>query len=168
MTGGAGMLIESIHPSRDERLARDLLAVQRAAYAVEARLIGDSRIPPLHEDLEDLRALPVSWFGAYLGTDLIGAAAWSESTDRVEIHRLVIRPDLHRQGVGSSLLRRTLECAGPRTTTVATGRDNQPAGALYTRFGFIAVGDQEVLEGLWIRLFERPGDPPGPRSIAHA
>ena len=53
----AGRLaIGEVRPGADETLARSLLAVQHAAYAVEAALIGDDRIPPLHETLADLSA----------------------------------------------------------------------------------------------------------------
>ena len=45
------MHIKAIRPSEDEDLADGLLAIQRAAYRVEASLIGDDRIPALHEDV---------------------------------------------------------------------------------------------------------------------
>ncbi|MEU8325548.1 hypothetical protein AB0C33_44875 [Nonomuraea sp. NPDC048881] len=37
------------------------------AYAVEAVLIGDDRIPPLHEPLADLLPAPLTWVGAFDG-----------------------------------------------------------------------------------------------------
>ena len=41
--------------------ADKLLALQHAAYAIEAELIGDDRIPPLHEDEAGLIAAGLSW-----------------------------------------------------------------------------------------------------------
>lgn len=38
-----------------------LLRLQRAAYAVEAALLGDDRIPALHEDQEDLVDAHLDW-----------------------------------------------------------------------------------------------------------
>jgi hypothetical protein len=46
-------------PATDAELARALSRVQYAAYAVEAALIQDDRIPPLHEDQHDLRQAPL-------------------------------------------------------------------------------------------------------------
>lgn len=54
------MLIRSSHRADDESVARALLEVQHAAYAVEAALTGDDRVPPLHEDGEALRRAPLS------------------------------------------------------------------------------------------------------------
>ena len=40
------MELRDVTPADDGELARTLLRVQHAAYAVEAALIGDDRIPP--------------------------------------------------------------------------------------------------------------------------
>lgn len=58
------MEIREIRPAEDEPVARSLLRVQRAGYAVEAALIGDDRIPALGETLAELRAAPLTWLGA--------------------------------------------------------------------------------------------------------
>jgi hypothetical protein len=44
-----GTVLRDIAPRTDGHLARVLLDLQRAAHVVEATLIGDYRIPPLHE-----------------------------------------------------------------------------------------------------------------------
>lgn len=41
--------------------ASHLLELQHAAYAVEAQLIGDDRIPPLHETESDLLSSGLDW-----------------------------------------------------------------------------------------------------------
>ncbi|RKN43382.1 GNAT family N-acetyltransferase [Micromonospora endolithica] len=146
-----------IHPEADEALARSLLAVQHAAYAVEAALIGDDRIPPLHETLADLRAAPLRWLAAGLGEQLAGAIAWTEDAEVVDIERLVVDPAAHRRGVGRALVGAVLERAGGRRVIVATGRDNQPARTLYESFGFTPTGDQEVIEGLWVTRYTLTG-----------
>ncbi|WP_422734286.1 GNAT family N-acetyltransferase [Micromonospora sp. WMMD558] len=70
-TGPKQPTITAIRPDADEALARSVLAVQHAAYAVEAALIGDDRIPPLHETVTDLRAAPLRWLAAF-AADLPG------------------------------------------------------------------------------------------------
>ncbi|MFE3454401.1 GNAT family N-acetyltransferase [Nonomuraea sp. NPDC059194] len=135
-----------------------LLDLQHAAYAVEAALIGDDRIPPLRESLDDLRAAPLSWRGAFDhdGT-LVGAVAWTESEDLIDIDRLVVDPRAHRKGIGRALVEELLGMVGARTTVVATGRDNVPARTLYERLGFTRIEDVEVIAGLWITRYRRNG-----------
>lgn len=143
-------LIE-IDPAKDGELAHRLLVVQHAAYAVEASVIGDDRIPQLHEDVEELRAAPLNWLGAFDGDNqLIGAVAWVEVGQVVDIDRLVVDPAVHRRGVGRELVGSLLARAKNRRTTVSTGRENLPARMLYQRLGFDEVEDTEVVPGLWV------------------
>ncbi|MFC7586749.1 GNAT family N-acetyltransferase [Nonomuraea antimicrobica] len=137
---------------------KTLLDLQHAAYAVEAALIRDDRIPPLHESLDELLAAPLAWRGAFDddGT-LVGAVAWTETEDLVDIDRLVVDPRAHRRGIGRTLVGELLGRAGERTTVVSTGRDNVPARTLYERFGFTRIEDVEVIAGLWITRYERHG-----------
>jgi GNAT superfamily N-acetyltransferase len=142
-----------LDPAADAVLAADLLRLQHEAYAVEAALIGDDRIPPLHEDLAGLRAVPLTWTGARTGDRLAGAVAWLDEGGLVDVHRLVVAPSAARRGLGSALIGSALTVAGPRPTVVATGRDNAPARSLYERLGFVRGGDREVLPGLWVTAY---------------
>lgn len=85
----------------DEHQGAALLRLQQAAYGVEAEVIGDDRIPPLHESLADLRAASVQWLGAYAHDRLIGAVAWSETPSELGIDRLVVDPGWHRRGTAA-------------------------------------------------------------------
>jgi len=148
------MYVVAIDPTQDGDLAGTLLAIQRAAYGVEASLIGDHRIPPLHEDVEELRAAFLRWLGAFDDGDrLIGAVAWVEDADELDINRLVVDPVAHRRGTGRELVQAVLSWAGSRRTTVSTGRRNLPARTLYQRLGFEQLEDTEVEPDLWITRF---------------
>jgi ribosomal protein S18 acetylase RimI-like enzyme len=142
--------LRAIDPSADDGVARELLAVQRAAYAMEAELVADDRIPPLWESLEELRRAPLAWVGAFRDERLVGAVGWSLEADALDVGRLVVSPAVHRCGVGSALVRQVLAHAGERPTVVSTGRDNLPARALYERLGFEAVSEVEIVPGLWV------------------
>lgn len=143
--------IATVEPCKDVDLAKRLLAVQRAAYQVEASVIGDDRIPALHEDVEELCAAPLSWLGAFDDDGrLIGAVAWAEDADGVDIDRLVVDPMIHRRGAGRRLVQRVLSRAGGRPIGVSTGRDNLPARTLYQELGFKQINDTEVVPGLWV------------------
>ena len=148
--------VRRIDPSADAALARRMLELQLAAYYLEAALIGDYRIPTLHEDIDDLRLADLCWFGAFDGSDLAGTVAWAESSDLVDIDRLAVSPVHHRRGIGRALLRAVLEVAGERRVLVATGQGNAPARKLYELVGFNLVDHHEVLPGLWISRYLRP------------
>nr|WP_201784815.1 GNAT family N-acetyltransferase [Nonomuraea pusilla] len=146
------MLITEISPTGGS-LASELLALQRAAYAVEAELIQDDRIPPLHESLEELVAAPLRWLAAMDDGRLAGALAWEEDSDEVDIDRLVVHPSAHRRGIGRALVKELVSRAGGRRVVVSTGRDNAPARTLYERLGFTLTGETEVIPGLWITSY---------------
>jgi hypothetical protein len=58
-----------------------VLALQRAAYAVEAELIGSDAIPALRETLGDLRRAPDQWIGIYAASELVAALAFLETPE---------------------------------------------------------------------------------------
>ncbi len=100
---------------------------------------------------------PLSWLAAFVDDRLVGAIAWAESVDEIDVDRLMVAPSAHRRGVALALAREVLRRSGTRWTVVSTGRDNSPATALYERLGFSRVDDREVLPGLWVtRLAHRP------------
>ena len=151
------MLFTSPDPASDPHYARILLDLQKAAYAVEAQLLGDDRIPPLKETLVGIAAWRGHWIVAWDGVQLLGAVAWDDQGDRLEIDRLMVVPSAHRRGVGSALVQRVIGAADRRPIHTATGRDNPPAIRIYEKHGFEAVGDEEVPPGIWITRLRLAG-----------
>lgn len=147
--------IDPVDPVADDDLARALLALQREGYAAEAALIGDDRIPPLHEDLAQLRREPLRWLAARDEERLLGAVAWAADSAEIVIDRLMVAASSRRRGVGGGLVRAVLRQAGGRAVTVSTGRDNLPARTLYRGLGFRETGEREVLPGLWVTDYRR-------------
>lgn len=151
------MLFSSPDPAADPYFARILLDLQKDAYAIEAELMGDNRIPPLRDTLVDIAAWRGNWLVAWDGVHLVGAVAWDDNGDQLEIDRLMVAPSAHRHGVGSALVQRVIGAAEGRPIRTATGRDNPPAIHIYQKHGFEAVGDEEVPPGIWMTrlLFSR-------------
>jgi GNAT superfamily N-acetyltransferase len=123
-----------------------LLRLQRAAYAVEAALINDDRIPTLHETEEDLVAAGLHWLVEIDGQEIVGALGYTKNSAVTDIDRLIVDPRRHRRGIGRRLVGRIIELS--QEITVSTGRDNAPARQLYETAGFTHVADREVLPGL--------------------
>lgn len=147
------MILSSPDPALDPHFAAMLLKLQFEAYAIEASLIGDDRLPTLHEDDEALAARRGRWCTAWQGVDLLGAVSWHEHDDHVEVDRVMVRPSALRQGIATALLGHVREQTRGREMVVATGRDNSPAVALYAKHGFRPVGDEHVPPGIWITRF---------------
>jgi ribosomal protein S18 acetylase RimI-like enzyme len=137
--------------------AEALVEVQRAAYRVEAELIGFDGIPALHESAEDLAAVRERVLGRFAGGRLVAAVGYVRNGDDLELCRLVVDPRAFRAGHASALLD-AVDAAEPgaRRTTVSTGAANEPALRLYRRRGFRAVGRREVAPGVHVTLLERP------------
>lgn len=142
----------------------ELLALQMAAYLKEAELIGLTDIPPLFESPDSVRSSGEEYYGLYESDKLAGAAAvkWETQTldndetqvPALRICRLMVQPNLLRQGIASDLLAYILRMAAERkaVTTVLAVSTNPAAVALYTRFGFRAVREFPSYAGL--RLYE--------------
>jgi ribosomal protein S18 acetylase RimI-like enzyme len=143
----------------DESVAARVLELQRESYAVEARLIGSDRIPPLYESLEELQACGETFLGAYVEGRLAAVVSWRFDGATIDLHRLAVLPEFFRRGIGVALLRAALRSEPQARRAIAqTGAANEPAKELYRGEGFAELGDREVLPGLWITQFERSID----------
>ncbi len=144
------VIIAAPDPALDPWFARELLQLQHAAYRAEAVLVGDDQLPPLQADDVSLPAWRGRYLVAWRGLELLGAIAWRDEGDHLDVDRLMVDPLAHRQGVGSTLLRTVLDRAGGRAVLASTGRDNLPAVALYVRHGFEPERDEQARSGLWL------------------
>lgn len=142
---------------RDSRTAAEILSLQRAAYRVEADLVGSDAIPPLTETLEALVTADETFLGAFAGGELVGAVSWKVVEEALDIHRLVVDPGRHRQGVGRRLVREALAAHPGLPAIVQTGAANRPARALYERLGFALVDEIEPVPGLRVVRLARAG-----------
>lgn len=129
---------------RRPAIAAGIHAVQMAAYAQEAALLGARRFPPLERTVADVRAAPERFLGALDGERIVaalgllpegepGAAAASDITS------LVVLPEWQRRGLGRRLVEAALAACAGGAITVSTGVANAPARALYAGLGFVEV-----------------------------
>jgi GNAT superfamily N-acetyltransferase len=114
--------------------AGELLTVQRAAYVGES-MVYDQFLPPLHETLDEVRAVLSRDDAAVLGLRedgrLLGAVRVMPSG---EVARLCVVPDRQGTGVGSALLRAAIEAGGQ---WLFTGDRSAGNLRLYGKHGFV-------------------------------
>ena len=140
---------------KDEPVAQRLIEVQKAAYEVEAGLIGSDNIPPLHDTVERLRESNETFIGAFVEETLIGAVSYKIEGSTLDIHRMMVHPDYFRRGCGSILLSYVFMVPRIKRFIVSTGTKNEPAKRLYKKHGFVEIHTFEVDEGISITEFEK-------------
>ena len=145
-------MLRRIDPARSGFAAR-IVEIQRAAYAVEAELIGFDGIPQLNETEQAVRELvDLSWMGAFAGEVLVGLIAWDQTEEVVDIDRLAVDPAYARRGFGRRLVR---SVPSNRPVVVSTGEANRPAVDLYLAEGFEHTGSIEIAPDVRVAQFRR-------------
>lgn len=87
-------------------VAARIHAVQMAAYAQEAELLGVADFPPLRRMPHDIQAAEERFIGAFIEAMMVGSLS-IESTARpeeVNVASLVVAPEYQRKGIGRLLL----------------------------------------------------------------
>jgi ribosomal protein S18 acetylase RimI-like enzyme len=153
--------MESLQPCQihevditDLATARRVHALQLAAYAVEAALIGYPALPPLHETPADLQHSGERFLACRQGEEIVGAASFVLDAGVLDIGRMVVSPTQARRGIGKRLLRALETIAGEgMTVTVSTAEKNIPAVRLYEGAGYRLVERVTLPDGLVIVRF---------------
>jgi ribosomal protein S18 acetylase RimI-like enzyme len=142
---------------RDPDVALRVRELQRAAYCVEAELIGYDQMPPLREEVTDILRLELTILGAVEDDGLIGVLGYARASDTVDIDRLAVEPARFRRGVGRMLLDGLHRCESDADRfEVSTGAANRPAIALYEAMGY-RLTSEEVSHDVRLAHFARPG-----------
>ena len=144
-------MLRPIDPD-DVGVAERIVEIQRAAYRVEADLIGFDAIPPLHETIGELQSQRLCWCGSFQDQTLAGVIGWTVVNGVCDIDRLAVDPPFARQGHGRLLVSHLLN---HRAITVSTGTENLPAFRLYESLGFVPVGERRIANGITVTAFER-------------
>ncbi len=154
--GLEGLVITPAQPSD----AGELLTVQRAAFLSEARLNGTLELPPLTETLDELTASieNETVLVARLRGRLVAAVRGApEPEQRWYIGRLVVAPDLQRQGIGSLMMDWIEGIAPPETTAfrLIAGAGSIPTQGFYRRRGYVEVEPTTDSAGVPVVIMER-------------
>jgi ribosomal protein S18 acetylase RimI-like enzyme len=131
-----------------EDVAIQIHDVFRRSYRVEAELVGKTAFPPLQRSASHIQAAGGRFLGHRIGSDLAAVIEYSLSESRLSIDSLVVDPRYFRRGLASKILRSLLDRVDWRTANVETAVANQPAIALYEKFGFSESKRWTTKEGI--------------------
>ncbi len=139
---------------KELKIAKEILAVQTAAYKVESKIIDYENIPPLKEDYLHIQSSEETFLGIYSTNRLAAVISYLKTADSIEICRLVVHPSLFGQGLATKLLLH-LFLKNANYITVCTAAKNTPALRLYNKLGFTIKQSFEVDKGLQLVKLER-------------
>ena len=137
-----------------------ILAVQRKAYRLEARIVRYDRIPALHDTAESIRGSGERFFGLVHRGSVSAVVSVLLEESILTICRLVVDPSLHRRGMASTLLSDLKNrYAGISIFRVSTAAKNTPALRLYQENGFTVVRRWVTDDGLALTELEHRREP---------
>ncbi|MDO5712193.1 MAG: tRNA (guanosine(37)-N1)-methyltransferase TrmD [Micrococcales bacterium] len=121
--------------------APELLVLQRCCWLDEGRIADSWTIPPLVEDLDDVRRALARW-STWVVRDaagrLVGSVRARAHEGLWEVGRLMVAPDLRRRGLGRRLLAHAEALAPVSVTSIAliTGAASTANQRRYRRAGY--------------------------------
>jgi ribosomal protein S18 acetylase RimI-like enzyme len=139
--------------------AGEILVLQRAAYQSEALRYDTPRLPPLTQTLDELRRDfdEQIVLKATIGGRIVGSVRARVDGNTGFIGRLIVAPDLQRQGIGSRLMAEIEAALGPRVARfeLFTGDRSEGNLTLYRRLGYTACGRRPDVDGVTLVLLEK-------------
>ncbi|WP_375547031.1 GNAT family N-acetyltransferase [Paenibacillus sp.] len=143
---------------QDDDMVDQIWRLQHIAYRLEAERIGFYEIPPLLDTHETLKNCREIFYGCVdEDGELVGAVSTAkESPGSLTLMRMMVHPAHFRKGIAGNLIRHVLDDHPDIPLfIVSTGAKNEPAVALYLKFGFIPFDTFEVAPGVELTTFHR-------------
>ncbi len=142
----------------NEKVAKEVHALQQLAYRIEADLIKNDKIPYLTQGLSTLMRTEGETFLGYHDEEgnIRGVFSYKILNEGVlDVHRFMIHPSVFRQGIGSKLLNHVLDNNLVRKVIAQTGVGNTPAIEFYKNNGIDWVCDIQVDRTVKLATFEK-------------
>ena len=118
--------------NKKNKIAKEIQAIFRVAYTVEASILKVVDFPPLKRTVSQFLNSNSEFYAYYLNHNLAGVIEIKNNQDLTHIQSLVVYPKYFRKGIGRKLVQFILDTYMSSVFTVETGLDNYPAIKLYT------------------------------------
>lgn len=137
--------------------AKEILQLQKTAYAIEAELIGFSDLPPIKNTVDSIMHSEEQFIGYIEDHKILGVLSYKEEEGFIDIHRLMVNPSSFRKGIAQALLSYLFENSSPSPYPfiVQTGTQNTPAINLYEKNHFQTVQEIEIEPDVHMVLLRR-------------
>ncbi|WP_370089809.1 GNAT family N-acetyltransferase [Ekhidna sp.] len=132
----------------------------QVSYVVEAKLLNaEDNFPPLKRPLSAFINTNTIFYGYHKNEKLVAVMEIKADAQSTHIQSLVVDPAFFRKGIAGKLLSFLFENFNSPLFTVETGAANDPAIALYERFGFKLVKKWMTEFGIEKVAFEKTNPP---------
>ncbi|MDR2884135.1 MAG: GNAT family N-acetyltransferase [Deferribacteraceae bacterium] len=139
---------------------QEILDLQYLAYQSEAKLYNNPNIPPLTQTLKDLETeFEIGVFLKAINEDgaIIGSVRGYSDNGTLYIGKLIVRPDLQGQGIGTALLREIERVCPHNRYELFTGTKSVRNIKLYERIGYLKFKEEDMGHGvIFIYLCKNP------------
>ena len=137
----------------------EILKLQYQAYQSEAKLLNSYDIPPLRQTLSDLETEMAEGliFLKVLAPDgaVIGSVRGRIEAGTLYVGKLIVRPDMQGQGIGTKLLAEIERVCPHERCELFTSSRSEKNIRLYQRAGYHIYKRQEVSEQLEFVYLEK-------------
>jgi len=91
----------------EEKDLQEILELQKLAFRSQAEIYNDFTIPPMIQTLDEIKRdfMNQTYLKTILNGKIIGSVRGYIKNETCYIGRLIVRPDLQNQGIGTKLMR---------------------------------------------------------------
>lgn len=141
---------------KEVETAKEVLALQKASYRVEADILNYYEIPPLKDSIHSLKACDEIFYGYYIYDILAGIISYKIIGNILNIYRVAVHPHFFRMGIGGILLN-YIENVEENITRIIvhTGKKNLPGINLYLKNGYQIIKEIEICKGIYLTVLEK-------------
>lgn len=135
-----------------------IIELQKLAYQSEAELYNDFNIPPLTQNLHELKNdFPGKVFlKACVSGSIVGSARGYQAEDSCYIERLIVHPDYQGRGIGTALMNQIELCfVQAQRFELFTGQKSEDNIRFYERLGYRIFKSQEINKSLLFVYMEK-------------
>jgi N-acetylglutamate synthase-like GNAT family acetyltransferase len=135
-----------------------ILALQKMAFMSEAALIDDYTIPPLKQDITEIRDefRYTHFLKAEIDNQIVGSVRAEVHEGTCLIKKLIVHPDYQNHGIGSLLLT-SIEQSFPiaKRFELFTGRESKRNNSFYSRRGYKPFKEETINGKLTLVGYEK-------------